>query len=125
MFEKAMLNIDYPILIRKKRNTIDLNLIGKSFTKYLERAELVIDNNRTIIRLYYTTRFPLEKLEWNDKDDCSNLFEGLYQIFIKRYPERDNIPCIRINKSLASGSALDVIFSKEPVKKEYTKTRTK
>ena len=31
MLEKAMLNIDYPILIRKKRNTIDLNLIGKSF----------------------------------------------------------------------------------------------
>ncbi len=85
----------------------------------------MIDNNRTIIRLYYTIRFPLEKLEWNDKNDCSKLFSELYQIFIKRYPERDNIPCIRINKSLASGSALDVIFSKEPVKKEYTRTHKK
>ena len=123
MLEKAMLNIDYESLVCFKYSPINLNLIGKSFTENLTDARLKIDEvyNRAIITLYYKERFP----NWTFKDDYSNLFEELYQIFIKRYPERDNIPCIRIIKSITSNNALNVIFSKEPVKKEYTKTLTK
>ena len=127
MLEKAIANIDYPSLVHLKHSPIDLNLIGKSFTEYLEKAELVIDNvlNGIIIRLYYTKRFPIKKLEWNDRYGCSNLFGDLYQIFAKRHPERDNIPCIRIIRSPENRTALDVIFSNEPIEKEKTKPHTR
>ncbi len=127
MLEKAMKNINYSKLVKYNWSPIDSKLIGNSFQENLASAGLIKEDNKLIIRLIYTGRRPLKNLEWHYGDgyNCSYLSEYLYQTGLKKYLERDTIPCIHICEPSSTGlDALDVFVSNEPVKKEYTKTRT-